>query len=115
MIGKKRYSTYLIWAEDTSVFFVISNIAQSYKFVDKFGIFRFEDKISSTGENCSNDGKVFGDIFLLEIVFDFSKNEYKKSAVDKLFEIKNRDYFTLKNEQNKIYLKSVINKIMNCE
>ena len=115
MLGRKRYSIYLNWAEDTSIFFAISNIAQSYKFVDKFGIFRFEDKISSTGENCSNDGKVFGDIFLLEIVFDFSKNEYKKSAVDKLFEIKNRDYFTLKNEQNKIYLKSVINKIMNCE
>jgi len=32
MIGRKRYSTYLIWAEDTSVFFVICNIAQSYKF-----------------------------------------------------------------------------------
>jgi len=48
-------------------------------------------------------------------VFDFSKNEYKKSAVDKLFEIKNRGYYTLKNEKNKIYLKSVIYKIMNCE
>jgi len=115
MIGRKRYSTYLIWAEDTSVFFVICNIAQSYKFVDKFGMFRFEDKTSSTGENFSNDGRVFGDIFLLEVVFDFSKNEYKKSAVDKLFEIKNRGYYTLKNEKNKIYLKSVIYKIMNCE
>ena len=46
-------------------------------------------------------------------MFDFSKNEYKKSAVDKLFEIKNRGYYTLKNEKNKIYLKSVIYKIMN--
>jgi len=31
--------------------------------VDKFGMFRFEDKTSSTGENFSNDKEEFSEIF----------------------------------------------------
>ena len=37
LLGKKRYSVYMSWAEDTSMIFIIFNIAKSFKFVDKYG------------------------------------------------------------------------------
>ena len=113
LIGKDRYSTYLIWAEDTSIFFVISNVAQSYKFIDKFGLFHFVIK-SSSGEALSKNGRMFGEIFLLNIIFDFSKNIYKKSSIYKLIEIRKLKYFTLSNKKIKKYFKTVMKKIMNC-
>lgn len=113
LLGKERYSTYLIWAEDTSIFFVISSVAQSYKFIDKFGLFHFFIR-SSSGEALSKNGRMFGEIFLLEIIFDFSRKTYKKSAIYKLIEIKKLKFFTLSNKKIKNYFKTVIKKIMNC-
>ena len=113
LLGIERYSIYLIWAEDTSIFFVISNVAKSYKFIDKFGLFHFFIKASS-GEALSKIGRMFGEIFLLDIIFDFSKNIYKKFVIYKLIEIRKMKFFTLSNKKIKKYLKVVIKKIMNC-
>ena len=114
LIGKERYSTYLIWAEDTSIFFVISSVAKSYKFIDKFGLFHFFIK-SSSGESLSKNSRMLGEIFLLDIIFDFSKNIYKNSSVYKLIEIRKLKYFTLSNKKVKKYFKDVLKKIMNCQ
>ena len=114
LIGKERYSTYLIWAEDTSIFFVISSVAKSYKFIDKFGLFHFFIKTSS-GESLSKNSRMLGEIFLLDIIFDFSKNIYKNSSVYKLIEIRKLKYFTLSNKKVKKYFKDVLKKIMNCQ
>ena len=115
LMGKKRYSNYLLWCEDTSIFFIICNLANSYKFVEKYGIFHFLYKTSGS-LLLSKDHLMFGDIFLIDIIFDFSKNEYKKNAIYKLFEIKYRDYFHLSkaNETVKTYFKEVFKKIINC-
>ena len=115
LMGKKRYSNYLLWCEDTSIFFIICNLANSYKFVEKYGIFHFLYKTSGSLV-LSKDHLMFGDIFLIDIIFDFSKNEYKKNAIYKLFEIKYRDYFHLSkaNETVKTYFKEVFKKIINC-
>lgn len=60
---------------------------------------------------------MFGDIFLIDIIFDFSKNEYKKNAIYKLFEVKYRDYFHLSkaNEAVKTYFKEDFKKLINCD
>ena len=113
LLGKERYSTYLIWNEDTSIFFIICSIAQSFKFIEKYGIFHFYKKSNST--IITTDHCMFGEIFLLNAIFDFSSNEHKKYAAYKLIEIKNKAHFSLSNENNKKYFKYVVKKIMNCD
>ena len=116
LMGKKRYSIYLLWCEDTSIFFIICSIAQSYKFVEKFGILHFLYKKSGS-LMLPNDHLIFGDVFLVDIIFDFSKNEYKKNAIYKLIEARHRGYFSVSkaNDTVKTYLKQVVKKIINCE
>ena len=115
-MGKERYSNYLLWAEDTSIFFIICSIAQSYKFIKKFGILHFRYNTSSS-QVLPKDHYIFGDIFLVDIIFDFSKNEYKKNAIYKLIYSKYKKNFIISKEYKKVieYLKSVIKKILNCE
>ena len=113
-MGKERYSTNLFWKESSSIFFIICNIAQSFKFIDKYGLIHFESKTSNSDNN-SKDDYLLGEIFLIDIIFDYSKNEFKKSVLYKLNELKNKEYFILSNQKIKAYLKIVIRKIINCE
>ena len=53
---------------------------------------------------------MFGDIFNLETIFDFSKNEYQNFTIDKLLKMKTWSHFTLEDEKIKEYFKSVIKK-----
>jgi glycosyltransferase involved in cell wall biosynthesis len=114
IMGKERYSTNLFWKESSSIFFIICNIAQSFKFIDKYGLIHFESKTSNSDNN-SKDDYLLGEIFLIDIIFDYSKNEFKKSVLYKLNELKNKEYFILSNQKIKAYLKIVIRKIINCE
>ena len=115
ILGKERYSTYIIWVEDTCIFFIICNIAQSYKFVEKYGLFHFESG-GTASIRISNEKRFFSEVFLLDIIFDFSKHNYKKYAAYKLMAIKDYNFVNLSlNKTKKTYLKSVVKKIMNCE
>ena len=115
-LGKERYSYFISWAEDTAMIFIIFNIASSYKFISKYGIFHLVSK-STTSFTQSSDSKTFGEIFLLDILFDFSRNNFetKKYIVDKALEIKNYEFFKIKNETNKKYMKIVLEKMMKCK
>lgn len=115
-LGKERYSYFISWAEDTAMIFIIFNIASSYKFISKYGIFHLVSKNTSSFTQ-SNDNKTFGEIYLLDILFDFSRNDFKtkKYIADKALEIKNYEFFEIKNEKNKNYLKIVLDKLMNCK
>ena len=111
-MGEKRYSTFMSWAEDTSMIFVIFNTAQSFKFVRKIGIFHIE------ANNCasftqSEDQKTFGEIFLMDIVYDFTRNNSEKIfAAYQAIDSTKRSFFNVdNNETNKNYLKTVLKKI----
>jgi glycosyltransferase involved in cell wall biosynthesis len=41
-IGRKRYSFFMSWQEDTSMVFVLFNIAESYRYITKYGIFKLK-------------------------------------------------------------------------
>ena len=112
-LGKEKYSHFMCWAEDTSMIFIIFNIAKSFKFISKYGVFHLMSEITASNTQ-SHDNKTFGEIYLLEIMFDFSKNDFetKKYIVDKALEIKKYDFFTIKNEKNSKYLKNVLKKII---
>ena len=115
-LGKDRYSYFISWAEDTAMIFILFNIASSYKFISKYGIFHLVSENTSSFTQ-SSDSKTFGEIYLLDILFDFSRNNFetKKYVVDKALEIKNYEFFKIKNEKNKNYLKTVLEKMMKCK
>ena len=114
ILGKQRYSNYIVWAEDTSMFFLICNIAQSYKYIKKFGIAHFMHSKTSSSF-LSKKHIMFTEVFLIDIIFDFSKNEYKDSAVHRLNDVKYLGRLDFSNEKTNQYFKSVIKKIMNCD
>ena len=47
-LGKKRYSKFVSWAEDTIANFVIFNIAQSFTFIHKYGVVHLENKSTAS-------------------------------------------------------------------
>ena len=112
-MGVKRYSINVSWAEDTSMIFIIFNIAQSFKFVRKYGLFHLETYFCASFTQ-SVHKKTYGEIFLMDIVFEFSKNNTDKNyaAFQALDSIK-RDFFNVRySKRNSIYLKNVIKKIL---
>lgn len=115
-LGKTKYSYFVSWAEDTSMVFILFNIAKSYKFISKYGVFHLMSENTACYTQ-SNENKLFGEIFFLDTLFDFSKNDFKtkKYAVLKALEIKNEDIFTegFNNTRNQKFFKYVLKKITN--
>jgi glycosyltransferase involved in cell wall biosynthesis len=116
LLGKKRYSVFMSWAEDTSMIFIIFNIAKSFKFVDKYGVIHLNANITSSFTQPKNK-KIFGEIYLLDIIFDFSKNNSNKNlAVDYALYIKpHYNYNKFKKDKNYNYLNLILQKIINCK
>ena len=116
IMGYNRYSYYLSWAEDTSILFIIFNLAKSFKYIYKYGILHFKGNITSSFTQ-SIDTKIFGEIFFLDILYTFSKNntEDKNLIVGQAFYIYNRyNISSYLNTSNRFYLKSTLIKIINC-
>jgi glycosyltransferase involved in cell wall biosynthesis len=86
----ERYFFMVNWAEDTSMVFLLFNIAESYRYVTKYGIFRFNRK-NSASASMPESHILLGEIFFLDIIFDFTENNFKskKYAVYKACYIKN--------------------------
>ena len=114
-LGRKRYSYFMSWSEDTSMVFVLFNVAKSYRYIIKYGIFRFNRK-NSASESMSASSKLFGEIFCLDVIFDFTKNDFKskKYAVYKAIYIRNCKIFKSLDKININYLKATLKKLLSC-
>jgi len=113
LLGKNRFISYVSWAEDTSMNFIIFSIAQSFIFIHKYGILHLISSSTASSMQPINN-KFFGSAFLLDIIYDFSKNnENKKFSVSAALDIMKYyyKYKTLINKKNLSYLKSIIIKI----
>ena len=113
LLGIERYSKYLLWAEDTCINFIIFSLAKTFKYIYKYGIAHFKGKTTASITQ-SNDIKIYGDIFFLEIMYDFSREniEDKNLIIGQAMYIYNRYNLTkFNNDTNSIYLKAVLNKI----
>ena len=113
LLGKKRYSTYMSWAEDTCMTFIIFNIAESFIFIHKYGILHLISSLTASSLQPINN-KFFGELFLLDIIFDYSKNnEDKIYSVYAALYIMNSYYKdkSIINKFNLSYLNSIIFKI----
>ena len=115
-LGIRKYSLFMSWAEDTSMVFILFNLAESYRYITKYGIFRFNRKFSAS-ESMPNSHKLFGEIFFLDAIFDFSKLNFKskKFAVYKAINIRNGIYFNSLDKINLKYLKFVLKKLLFCQ
>ena len=114
-IGIKRYSIYNCWTEDISMVIVIFNLAESYLFLNIYGIFHLRSK-TTTSFKLPKEHLLFTDIYLLDILIDFLKNneESKIFAVYKALKINNKNKL-FSNKKLLLYLKSVIKKIFDCK
>ena len=117
LLGIKRYSSYMSWAEDTSMNYIIFNVAESFKFISKYGILHLIS-FSTASYTQPINNKLFGDLFLTEIIFDFSKrNIDKKYSASSALNIMNnfRQYRKTINNYNLQYFKNIIIKLLSSD
>jgi glycosyltransferase involved in cell wall biosynthesis len=112
-LGEERYSFFNRWNEDQIILFVICNLSQTYIFIRKFGIFHFVHKESSTAK-LSYVKKRFEEIFLLNIIFEFSRGDNKKFAVYKAIQF--REWMgKILSRRYIVKVEPILAKIMKCE
>ena len=116
ILGENRYSVFMSWHEDTIMVVVIFKLAKSFKFIGKYGIFHLLSN-STASFTQPTDNKMFGEIAFLDVMYDFTYNnkKCKKIVVEKALELKDLNLYTIENKKNKIYLISVIEKILKCK
>ena len=112
LLGKERYSIYNAFNEDQIALFAICMVSKSYKYVRKYGIFHIMGKgHQSALKRAKIEHAQKMQIFFTEEIFDLSKNENKKYG---LFMAISFNFKNL-NEDNKLYLRNILNKILECE
>ena len=67
-LGRKRYSLFMSWAEDTSMVFILFNIAESFRYITKYGIFKC-NRNNSAEHSMPNSHKLFGETFFFRCYF----------------------------------------------
>ena len=114
-LGEIRNSCFVTWAEDSSMSMAIYKYAKSYKFIKKYGIFHYISE--TTASNTSkNDLKKYGELFFIDIVFDFGNNNFKGKKYS--FQMLQKMIFdkinNLGSEKNVRFLKSILKKMLDC-
>jgi glycosyltransferase involved in cell wall biosynthesis len=114
LIGEKRIKFYNCWTEDISIIFIIFNIAQSFFFLDKYGIFHLDRRTSATYK-LNEEHKFISELFLLDIIIDFINNIEKnyKYIVQKALSIIDTNNINLLNKENKNYSNLIFKKLFN--
>ena len=81
-LGEEKYSRYMLAHEDILMVYALFNIAESYKYVGKYGIFRISREKSSFFRTKPLDF-FLKELYLADVVIDFSKDiiEHKLLAV----------------------------------
>ena len=116
-IGEIRNLCFVTWAEDSSISMAILNNAKSYKFINKYGILHYIGKTTTTN-TIKNNMKIYGNLFFLDAIFDFSHENYrgKNFSVEMA---KKRIFLNLINnindERNCRYLRAILNKMLACK
>ena len=114
-MGIARITKKISWAEDTSIIFLIFKIAKSFLYVHKYGMAHFKGNTTTTFTQ-PIESRIYGDIFFLDLIFDFTKNKDKNLVVGQAIYIYKRYNFNkFINDRNSIYLRFVLNKIIKCE
>ena len=107
IMGKNIYSKYLSWSEDACIMFIIFNVARSLTYIKKYGVFHIEAKFCASFRQ-SLDQIIFGDLFLCNIIFHFSRKKDINVIMHFITNIGRYKDFG----KHKAYLKYLLNKII---
>ena len=109
LLGKERYSVYNCFNEDQIALFAICIVSKSYKYMRKYGIFHTFGHKSALG-SAKIEHALKMELSFIEEIFDLSRYENKKYGLFMAL------YFNFNNldEGNKIYLKAILKKILEC-
>ena len=112
ILNEKNYSFYNCWTEDISILFIIFNLAQTFIFINLYGIIHLDFKQSTT-YTLHQSKKLMSDLFLLDILIKHIQNiEINKIYLfQKLKGIFKGKFIKYLNSEHKIYIKGIINKI----
>ena len=116
-LGQKRIRSYVLIFEDIYINYVLFNIANSFKFVSRYGLFRIkrEESASKIWGSYKELNKAI--LFLVDIVIEFSKNliENKKIIIILVIHLLNRyninETINLKDKYKHLFI-SFLNKIL---
>ena len=97
-----------------SILIIIFNLAESYIFLDIYGIFHLISRNTTTFK-LPKVQLLFSNIYLLDILIDFLKNDEKSKifAVYKALKFKQNELIT--NKKASVYFKKVLKKIFDCK
>ena len=91
-MGKERYSIYLCYSEDDVMIFILFSIAKSFKFRNKYGLFHFKSN-KTASFYLSRNHLLFSKIFFLDVINDFTKNNFKEKEYAVSYAINNNEIF----------------------
>ena len=117
LYGEKNYSEFIIGWEDGIINFIICQIANSFKFIGKYGVFNIVSEKSSYFKDLYTDNNIY-EIKFLQAVFNFSKDSYKgkEIIVYLVTTLLHRKLFkkTLENKDLENLFNSIFKKIIEC-
>ena len=109
LLGEERYTYYAIWTEDYLMLYLLCNLASSFKFVWKYGLFH---KVSANSNSNKLNGKekLFGELFFTEIIFEFGKSQCKHLSVQRFIGF--IGYYKYATAENKKYYMRIYKKMI---
>jgi len=112
LLNKKNYSFYNCWTEDISIVFIIFNLAQTFIFINLYGIIHLDFKQSTT-YTLHQSKKLMSDLFLIDILIKYIQNieVNKVYLLQKLKGLFQGKFIKYLNNEHKIYIKDIVNKI----
>ena len=116
LFGEERYKRYMSFHEDFIIILIIFNLAESFKFIGKYGyvnILRF-----GSASYIRSDKNLLN-MYLIDVIIDFSINtfENKKVVAEFLLYLLNDKFKETinKNEDNKKLFISITDRILSCK
>ena len=101
--------------EDLVTSFVLFRIARSFKFIGKYGIFRYKNQ-KTASNNTPYNLYALSLVLYLDVVFDFTDNTVQDKKYVVYIALKyfdNNRIIEVLNDEQKQYLSSIVQKILN--
>ena len=111
-MGEEIYKYKMIWGEDLITSFVLLRIAQSFKFINKYGISRFKNK-STHSNNTSQQMFFLSVIIYIKTLLKFTENNFYDKQLLVHETISFIRWRKSLNDENKTILKELLKLILN--
>ena len=115
LFGEERYKRHMVYHEDLIIVILLFNVADSYKFIGKYGVLNVPNGGSGAQRQAIMN---LYEMYMIDTMIDFSKDfkENKKIIVQYMITLIKRKEIneTLKDENNKKLFISMLDRINSC-